>query len=104
MVEATPVPNANAAMKLKNAAHRTACVGLNTRVETTVAIELAASWKPLRKSNTSATKMMKIASEMLACVNCVVASVAARRFCIFVARRGGLLLRKIAHGLENPCH
>jgi hypothetical protein len=31
------------AMKLKNAAKRTACVGLRTPVETTVAIELAAS-------------------------------------------------------------
>ena len=29
--------------------------GLRTRVETTVAIELAASWKPLRKSNTRAS-------------------------------------------------
>ena len=43
MVCATPVPNTNAAMKLKNAAQITACPGESTRVETTVAIELAAS-------------------------------------------------------------
>src|SRR5206468_8307824 len=45
--------------KLKNAAHTTAWSGVSTRVETTVAIELAASWKPLMKSKTTATKMMK---------------------------------------------
>ena len=42
------------AMKLKKAAHRTAARGVSTRVETTVAIELAESWKPLRKSKASA--------------------------------------------------
>ena len=42
-VLATAVPNANAATKLKNAAQTTALPGLSTRVETTVAIELAAS-------------------------------------------------------------
>jgi hypothetical protein len=36
-----------AATKLKKAAHATACMGVSTRVETTVAMELAASWKPL---------------------------------------------------------
>ena len=46
-VWATAVPNPNAATKLKNAAQTTAFPGDNTRVETTVAIELAASWKPL---------------------------------------------------------
>ncbi len=40
---ATPVPKKNAAAKLKNAAHKTAWPGVRTRVETTVAIELAAS-------------------------------------------------------------
>jgi hypothetical protein len=40
---ATPVPKKNAAAKLKNAAQRTACPASDTRVETTVAIELAAS-------------------------------------------------------------
>ena len=44
---ATAVPKPNAATKLKNAAHMTAFPGDSTRVETTVAIELAASWKPL---------------------------------------------------------
>ena len=45
-------------MKLKNAAQATACVGDSTRVDTTVAIELAASWKPLMKSKISATTTM----------------------------------------------
>ena len=35
------------AMKLKNAAQITAHLGVSTRVDTTVAIEFAASWKPL---------------------------------------------------------
>src|SRR5688572_6171589 len=55
MVLATAVPTAKAATKLKKAAQNTAFPGLNTRVDTTVAIELALSWKPLMKSNTSAT-------------------------------------------------
>ena len=42
-VLATAVPKKNAATKLKKAAQITACPGDNTRVETTVAIELAAS-------------------------------------------------------------
>ncbi len=46
-VRATWTPNPNAATKLKKAAHATACMGVSTRVETTVAIELAASWNPL---------------------------------------------------------
>ena len=46
-VLATAVPNVNAAMKLKKAAHMTALPGERTRVETTVAMELAASWNPL---------------------------------------------------------
>ena len=44
-------------MKLKKAAQTTAYCGRSTRVATTVAIELAASWKPFVKSNASA-KMM----------------------------------------------
>ena len=47
-------------MKLKNAAHITAYRGLNTRVDTMVAIEFAASCKPLRKSNASATTIRPI--------------------------------------------
>ncbi len=58
-VVATCTPKANAAMKLKKPAQMTAWSGVRTRVETTVAIEFAASWKPLMKSKTSATKMMK---------------------------------------------
>ena len=46
-VLATAVPKANAATKLKKAAQMTACPGVSTRVDTTVAIELAASWNPL---------------------------------------------------------
>src|SRR3954469_4376582 len=42
-VLATAVPKAKAATKLKNAAQMTALPGLRTRVETTVAIEFAAS-------------------------------------------------------------
>src|SRR5215218_1733591 len=57
-VLATPVWNTTTAAKLKKAAHRTASRGVSTRVETTVAIELAASWKPLVKSNTSARMTM----------------------------------------------
>ena len=41
------VPNPKAATKLKNAAQMTALPGESTRVETIVAIEFAASWKPL---------------------------------------------------------
>ena len=46
-VLATCTPKPKAATKLKKAAHTTACIGVSTRVETTVAMELAASWKPL---------------------------------------------------------
>src|SRR5688572_32315320 len=56
-VFATAVPNPNAATKLKNAAHATAWPGDSTRVDTTVAIELAASWKPLMKSKHSASRI-----------------------------------------------
>jgi len=46
-VLATWVRKTAKAMKLKKAAQTTANRGLSTLVETTVAIELAASWKPL---------------------------------------------------------
>jgi hypothetical protein len=55
IVSATPVPKKKAAIKLKNAAQSTACNGERTRVVTTVATELAASWKPLKKSKMRAT-------------------------------------------------
>ena len=43
IVFATAVPTTNAATKLKKAAHTTAIPGERTRVDTTVAIELALS-------------------------------------------------------------
>src|SRR5579872_6161374 len=58
MVLATAVPKRNAATKLKNAAHITASLGESTRVETMVATLLAASWKPFRKSNVSARRIV----------------------------------------------
>ena len=59
MVLATCVPRTKAATKLKNAAQITAFCGDSTRVDTTVAMEFAASWKPLRKSNARATRTMR---------------------------------------------
>src|SRR5437899_9730419 len=58
-VLATCTPKPKAATKLKKAAHTTAWSGVSTRVDTTVAMELAASWKPLMKSKIRATRMMK---------------------------------------------
>src|SRR5438309_1825799 len=58
IVEATASPKTRNAMKLKKAAHATARCGERTRVETIVAIELAASWKPLMKSNARASPMI----------------------------------------------
>src|ERR1041385_197555 len=52
-VAATLRWNTNTATKLKNAARITAWYGLSTRVETTVAIEFAASWKAFMKSKAS---------------------------------------------------
>ena len=46
MVDATWVPKTRKATKLKKAAQATARRGVSTRVDTTVAMELAASWKP----------------------------------------------------------
>src|SRR5665213_1168553 len=61
-VSATCRPNTRKAMKLKNAAAATAYCGRKTRVDTMVAMALAASFMPLRKSNASATKMRPISS------------------------------------------
>src|SRR5580693_2423850 len=58
MVLATAVPRRKAARKLKLAAQRTASRGDKTRVETTVAMLLAESWKPLRKSKLRATRIV----------------------------------------------
>src|SRR4051812_41428846 len=60
IIFATFVPKANAATKLKNAAQMTASFGDSTRVDTSVAMLLAASWNPLMKSNASATRMVTI--------------------------------------------
>src|SRR5206468_9188140 len=59
IVAATAVPKMRNAAKLKNAAQATASRGDNTRVETTVAMEFAASWNPLKKSNARATITMR---------------------------------------------
>ena len=59
IVEATATPNPNAATKLKKAAHRTPTRGERTLVETTVAIEFAASWNPFMKSKANATATTK---------------------------------------------
>src|SRR5262249_1469599 len=60
MVWATRVPNSAKATKLKNAAQMTATPGESTRVDTTVAIELAASCQPFATSKMSATAMMSV--------------------------------------------
>src|SRR5574341_1792740 len=62
MVLATAVPMTKAATKLKNAAQKTAILGESTRVETTVAMLLAASWKPLMKSKPSATATVRMSN------------------------------------------
>jgi len=61
MVLATPWSlKMKKALKLKNAAHITACAGVSTLVETMVAIELAESWNPFMKSKHKARKMIMI--------------------------------------------
>ena len=62
IVSATCRPKNRNAMKLKNAAQATAYCGRSTRVETMVAMELAASCRPLRKSNASATRISATSS------------------------------------------
>src|SRR5260370_18048409 len=62
MVLATAVPRRNAATKLKKAAQITASLGDKTRVETTVAMLFAASWKPFKKSKARATATVTISS------------------------------------------
>ena len=53
-VLATAVPTMKTAAKLKNAENHTAHLAGSARVATTVDTELAASWKPLVKSNSRA--------------------------------------------------
>src|SRR5688572_7990603 len=57
-VLATPWWNTNSARKLKDAAQITARMGVRSRVDTIVAIEFAASWKPLIRSKIRATAMV----------------------------------------------
>src|SRR5579871_1184598 len=57
---ATAVPNTNAAMKFQNAAQATARNGVSTRVETTVAMEFAASCQPLENSKARVRIMTKM--------------------------------------------
>src|SRR5690606_37939411 len=56
IVIATAVP-VSAPTRFITAAMITACPGVSTLVATTVAMELAVSWKPLMNSNTSAAKI-----------------------------------------------
>ncbi|MEY9807902.1 hypothetical protein ABIF30_007509 [Bradyrhizobium elkanii] len=60
IVLATCRPKTAKATKLKKAAQNTAYCGRSTRVETMVAIELAASCRPFRKSNSSATAIRMV--------------------------------------------
>src|SRR5689334_20839695 len=64
-VAATCRPKNRKAMKLKNAAQITAICGLIAPVETIVAMELAASWKPFMKSKARATTTRKTSASML---------------------------------------
>src|SRR5690606_35798681 len=59
MVAATAVP-ISAPTRFITAASETAAPGESTLVATTVAIELAVSWKPLMNSNTSAVRITTI--------------------------------------------
>src|SRR2546429_6386304 len=68
IVFATAVPKIKTAMKLNAAAQTTAADGDKTRVDTTVAMEFAASWKPLIKSNVSATRTMARTNQTLAVI------------------------------------
>src|SRR5580692_3281704 len=60
IVVATAVPKMKAATKFQNDAQTTARKGVRTRVETTVAMELAASCQPLENSKASVRTMTAI--------------------------------------------
>src|SRR2546422_150004 len=55
------------ASRLKKAAKAPAVDGRSTPVETTVAMELAASWKPFMKSNATASATSMITTQRAAC-------------------------------------
>src|SRR5712692_10104184 len=65
MVLATAVPKTKAAMKFQKAAQTTARKGVRTRVETTVAMELAASCQPFENSKVRVRKMTRRRREKL---------------------------------------
>src|SRR5574343_2062030 len=65
MVAATFSWKMKMAMKLKAAAKSTACWGLSTPVDTTVAMEFAASWKPFMKSNARASATSSATTQKL---------------------------------------
>src|SRR2546425_10457727 len=65
MVLATAVPKTKAAMKFQKAAQATARKGVSTRVDTTVAMELAASCQPLENSKARVRKMTTTRREKL---------------------------------------
>src|SRR6478735_5979039 len=77
MVAATLRWKTQIATMLKNAANSTAVCGLSTPVETTVAIEFAASWKPFMKSNSTArttSSTMKPKPMSIACIQAAIRS------------------------------
>jgi hypothetical protein len=59
MVWATAVPKKNAAVKFQKEAQITARTGVRTRVETTVAMELAASCQPFENSKVRVRKITR---------------------------------------------
>ena len=59
------------ATMLKNAANSTAVCGLSTPVDTTVAIEFAASWKPFMKSNSTASTTRKATRPKPIWIECI---------------------------------
>ena len=68
-----PLPTVAATLKWKTkiaitlnvAANTTACWGLSTPVDTTVAMEFAASWKPFMKSNSTASTTSSATTQKL---------------------------------------
>src|SRR3989441_10463694 len=68
IVFATAVPKIKTAMKLNAAAQTTAADGDSTRVETTVAMEFAASCKPLMKSKASSTSTIARTNQTVAVI------------------------------------
>ena len=81
-------PTALAAMKLKNDAQTTAHFGRSTRVETMVAIELAASCKPLRKSNARATATNPMRRGSARVVVCMGGGIGLRRRRVVIGSHG----------------